>query len=379
MELADPKYYTESVNYPEKMVSLDAWITAVEKLQNYKKVYKDRMRRTDTEIATGILSCPYCGLRYYVCKDKVYAYYKHSPNGKCRQTPKSFNVKKLNGLFEVFYFCYHLMYDDTKALIQEDQKKIKIQLTEIKDKIKSVEKGNRIIDKQLENIQVILLKTLSEKTLELALTEKGELKIRREANSVAMIQYKNELAELTENFKKDELELAYYDVNQKVIDFFEKLSTDGKREALIKVINKAQVYGKYTAINSGNNLFVFCTKTEYKLPPDTYNEFKNNEYFKENFMNSLLDESGELQGELKKLVKTSAKEAANKYSERQLLEIEGKLLAHHLARRIGEIKIREYYPAKPDNMKSIKGKFKKLGIGYDLNNINKVISFTEDI
>jgi DNA invertase Pin-like site-specific DNA recombinase len=380
-ELADEKFYTASVNYPVQMVSIDDWVTTVEKLQNYKKIYVNRMRRTDTEIATGILSCPYCGLRYYVCKDKVYSYYKHSPNGKCKQTPKSFNVKKLNNLFEVFYFYYHLVYDDTKALIQENQKKIKIQLTEIKEKIKSAEKDNRKIERQMENIQAVLSKTMSEKVLELALTEKSELKIKREDNSIIIIQYKNELAELTETFKKDEMELTFYDVKQKVINFFEKLNTDDKRGALIKVIKSAQVFGKYIAINTGNNLFVFCTGETYELPPDVYNEFKTDILFKENFLNSnaLLDENGDYSEDIKKLMDTPKEAAAIKYTEIQLLEIENKLLLHYIVRRMsGKITIKEYY-IKQGKLKTMRNKFGKLGIEHDLKDINKVISFTGDI
>jgi len=63
-KLEDKKYYVKSENFPIRIVSIEDWITVVEKLQGYKKIYKDRMRRTDTEMLTGIISCPYCELRY---------------------------------------------------------------------------------------------------------------------------------------------------------------------------------------------------------------------------------------------------------------------------------------------------------------------------
>jgi hypothetical protein len=49
-ELDNTKYYVKSVTYPIKTVTIKDWIKVVEKLQIHKIVYKEKTRRTDTEM-----------------------------------------------------------------------------------------------------------------------------------------------------------------------------------------------------------------------------------------------------------------------------------------------------------------------------------------
>ena len=135
--------YVKSLSFPVKTVSIENWIKTVEKLHVYKKVYKDKMRRTDTEMATGLIQCPYCELRYYFVIDKNNHYYRHYSKKSCGQRPKSFKVDNTNNLFETFFFYFYLVYDDTKTLIEENQKTMKINILEIKEKIRTLEIENR--------------------------------------------------------------------------------------------------------------------------------------------------------------------------------------------------------------------------------------------
>jgi DNA invertase Pin-like site-specific DNA recombinase len=356
-ELADPKYYTQSVNYPVQMVSIDDWITVVNKLQGYKKVYKDRMRRTDTEIATGIVSCPYCGSRYYVCKDKTYAYYKHSPNARCLQSPKSFKVSKMNDLFEMLFFYFYLVYDDTKNLIEESQRIIKINIIELKEKISALEIENRNTDKQIKNIQNFYEnKILDGKMLELTLTKELELKNKKESNDNALNKIKAELGKLKEKFNSDALELAYYDVRTNVINFFENMSTEEKRAALIKVIKDCQVFGKQILINTGKVLFVLDTEYEYKITDDIWAQFKRDGKFKDNFLGT---------SKLSEALKDDE-------SFQALRKSNDKMLSNYLSvRRLGNMHIFEF----PKSI--IKDKFKKRSIDYKFNGIEKVISIAK--
>jgi hypothetical protein len=134
-ELMSEAYYVKSLKYPVQIIPIADWTAATEKLQNYKKVLKGQRRRTDTETATGIITCPHCGLRYYICKNKKYSYYRHWPNGKCKQHPKNFNIKKINTIFEVWYFYRHLLFDNTKALMEANKERVKLELAGIKDKM----------------------------------------------------------------------------------------------------------------------------------------------------------------------------------------------------------------------------------------------------
>jgi DNA invertase Pin-like site-specific DNA recombinase len=381
-ELNNKKYYVKSINFPIKSVSIEDWITVVEKLQGYKKIYKDRMRRTDTEIFTGLVNCPYCESRYYICNDKVYSYYKHSPNKKCLQSPKSFNVKKMNNLIEVFFFYFYLIYDDTKTLIQESQQIIKMNQLEVREKIKNIESENHKIEKQINNFQSIYEDSNDIDKLNLILEKEKELKQKKEKNDNSISKLKTELDELKEKYNSDELELTYYDVKNNVVNFFEKMSIEEKRTSLIKIIKNCQVFNKHLVIDTGKLLFVFDTKKEYELTEQIYNKFKRDKGFKDNFLNSskVVDDEGVLTDKFFEFVGSSEKELLKKYNQKDIDKFFSSILHFFLVRHLGDISIKEFYLEDKDiidTKKIMRERLSNIGIKYDISNIEKVVSFTE--
>jgi len=377
-ELNDNKYYVSSNCYPIKIVSVEDWIKTVEKLQGYKKIYKDRMRRTDKEILTGIINCPICNLRYYFCKDKKYSYLKHSPNSKCHQSPKSFNTKNMNDLISVFYFYYFLVYDDTKILIEENQKIIKLNLSEIKDKISSVSTDNNKIIKQISRFNDIYENTDDKELLKLTLIKEKELNNKKDINDNLLIKLKNELEELKDKYNKDELELTYYSVKENIINWFEKFTIDEKRTSLIKIIKTSLIFGKYLIIDTSNLLFIFDTRINYELPKNIYSNFKKDKNFKSNFINSgkLINDTGELS----KMILDIKDGKKNKYSLQERRNLIKNMWDYFQSRNLGELIIREYYLLNKDNIKIksiMKDKLSEMGIHYDLSEIKTIISFCE--
>jgi hypothetical protein len=292
------------------------------------------------------------------------------------------NVEIIDNIFSVFYFYFYLVFDDTKVLIKENQKVMKINMLEIREKIKAVETDNRKIDKQIDNIQSVFENETDKQLLKLSFVKENNLNIKKEKNVDMLNKLKAELDELNKKYNADELELTYYSIEQNIIDFFEKMTVNEKRAALIRIIKNCQLFHNYLVIDTGNILFVFNVKDKIELPQDTYNEFKNDKYFKENFKNpnSLFNKSGKYSKEIQKFVDAAnAKNAVNKYSELQLLEIENKILLHHIIRRIGKFSIKEYHLSKPEIKQSIKNRFNKISIKYNITDINKIISFTADV
>jgi len=168
---------------------------------------------------------------------------------------------------------------------------------------------------------------------------------------------------LNQKFDADKLELTYYDVKETIIDFFENMPVDEKRVALIKAIRKCQVFGKHMLIDTGKLLFVFNIDNGCHLPDDIWTQFKADEKFKDNFLNtSKLAEALKDDESFQKLMKSPDKKLLSDYFS---------------ARRLGEIRIFEC----PLHLKSLKEiiteKFNKLDIDYDLTGIDKIISFTE--
>ena len=374
-ELKDKKYYVKSVSFPVKIVSIENWIKVVEKLQVHKKVYKDKMRRTDTEIFTGIIQCPYCEMRYYYTNDKNHFYYKHFPKKLCKQLPKSFRIEKMNNLVEVFFFYFYLVYDDTKRLIEESQKIIKLNLSEIKEKIKTIETDNKKYDKQIENLQSIYEGSTDKEFLKLTLKKENDLNIKRNKNIDTINILKNELEDLNKNYDEDELELTYYNVKDTVINFIENVSVEEKRMSLLKIIKNCQVFNKYLVIDTGKLLFIFDTEMSYELSYETYVQFVNDKKFKDNFFNSskIVDNEGDLKNEVLELIMLPKNKRKN---------VDGKFMKnifnYFLVRQLDDISIREYYLDIKgiDDMRIImKKKLQSIGIDYTLTDIEKIICF----
>jgi DNA invertase Pin-like site-specific DNA recombinase len=393
-ELNNKIYYVNSVTYPEKLVSLEDWIKVVEKLQVHKIIYKEKMRRTDTESLTGIIKCPYCDSRYYLYsqhyksqdKEYNYRYYKHTFYGKgtCKNT-KSLDIEKTNEIFEIFFFYFYLVYDDTKSLIEESQRILKINLMEIKEKIQNIETENRKIKRQIDRFEAIYEKSEDGELLKLTLKKEAKLNLKFGTNENIISKLKIELEELDKKYNSDELELTYYNVKETIINFFEKMTVEEQRSALIRIIKDCQLFGKYIVIDTGKILFIFNIDDEVYLTTETYNEFKNDKKFKDNFLHSseLSDGSGEISLEVTKHFveffqnidkenhvyknKVNIKDAWNKVN--NFLDV----------RRLGDIKIRSYNLESNDKIDTkfmMKSKMNKLGIKYDLINIEKIISFT---
>jgi len=347
-----------------EIVSIEDWIKAMTKMQAAKIVHNDyKTRRTDTEILTGIIECSICEMKYYLYNGGKYKYYKHFSNKNCGQKPKSFKIEKMNNLFETFFFYFFLVYDDTRSLIEESQRLIKISQLELREKIKTLETENRKFEKQIGNFQSIYEETTDAELMKMTLIKEKELNAKKEKNMDAITGLKCELEELNLKFEKDKLELTFHDVKQTVLDFFENMPIEEKRTALIKAIKKCLVFGKHILIDAGKQLFVLNTDKNYRITEKIWNQFRNDENFKDNFLGtSKLAEVLRDDESFQRLMKSPEKKLISNY---------------YAARRLGELRIFEY-PLHLDGLKvDMKERLAKLGITYELSDIERVVSFTD--
>lgn len=393
-ELKNKKYYTKSMLYPIQIVSIENWIKITEKIQGGKIVYKDKMRKTNTEMLTGIMNCPYCELRYYVTNDKGFVYYKHFPKKLCGQLPKSVRVDKLDKYFEVFFFYFYLVYDDTKNLIEESQKIIKLNQLEIKDKIKLIIEDNKKLEKQIDRFQGIYESSDDNELLKLTLKKETELNNKKDKNNIILEKLNIEMEELNSKFEIDKLEYTYYDVKETIINFFENQGNEEKRMSLVKIIKNCQLFGKYIIIDTGRLLFIFSLEKECILTEDIYKKFMKDKKFKYNFMNSskISDKEGKPKilvdylkyfedsyiknGDIKK--KTKGKELEK--IKKELMLIMKDLNNYLSVRKLGDIDIQEIYlnnKSKIDIKSKIKNILQNIGIDYPIFEIEKIISFVD--
>jgi DNA invertase Pin-like site-specific DNA recombinase len=391
-ELNNQKYYVKSLTYPEKLVSIEDWIKVVEKLQVHKIIYKEKMRRTDTELLTGIIKCPYCESRYYLYsnhytshgKEYNYRYYKHTFYGKgsCKNT-KSLDIEKTNEMFEVFFFYFYLVYDDTKTLIEESQRVLKINQMELREKTQSIEIENRKIQKQIDRFQSIYEKSEDTELLKLTLVKETELKMKKGKNEDNLNKHKLELEELNKKYNHDELELTYYNVKETVINFFENMTVEEQRTSIIRIVKDCQIFNKYIVIDTGKILFIFDTEDDIYLTTETYNEFKKDKKFKDNFLHSseLLDKDGKIKMEITKfsmeVFKNINKDIQAK-NETGVNDLWNKIDNYFFVRRLGDIRITSYNleSSKIDMKLIMEKRLEKLGIDYKISGIEKIVFMT---
>jgi hypothetical protein len=364
----------------------------VEKLQVHKIIYKEKMRRTDTEMVTGIIKCPYCESKYYLYsnhytshgKEYNYRYYKHTFYGKgsCKNI-KSLDIERTNEMFEVFLFYFYLVYDDTKVLIEESQRVIKINLMEIKEKIQNIKTENGKIQKQIDRFQSLYEKSEDTELLKLTLIKENKLTLKMDSNDNILGKLKLELEELNKKYNHDELELTYYNVKETVINFFENMNIEERRMSLMKIIKECQIFNNYIVIDTGKILFLFNTEDDIYLTTEIYDEFKKDKKFKDNFLHSseLLDNDGQIKIEITKfsmeIFKNIEKDIQIENKTR-VDDLWNKIDNYFSVRRLKDIRITSYnLESNKIDMKSImKKKLEKLGIKYKLREIEKIISFT---
>jgi hypothetical protein len=257
-------------------------------------------------------------------------------------------------------------------------------MLEIKEKINDVERENKKINKQVDRFREIYEKSDDTELLKLTLLKETELNKNREKNDGVLSKLKLELEELNKKYNDDELELTYYNVKETIINFFENMTIEEKRNSLIKMIEECLLFNKYIVIDTGKILFIFNTEDDIYLTEDIYNEFKNDKKFKGNFLNSsqITDDDGEISMELTRyfvdLFDNLTNEKWNKKS--PVPDAWDKIDDYFQVRKLGNIQINSFNLKndKTITMKSIMEKrLEKLGINYNLRNIDQIISFTE--
>jgi len=288
-ELLDIKYWVKSQTFPVELVSIEKWVKVSERLRenSNENAEKERRKVNTTYLATGLITCPYCNDKYHWKNNNKSLVYNHRSNRDCTQSPKSIRMKHLNDLFSFFYFYYFGLYDDTKKLIAENQQKIKDNQKELKEKLRSLEKANQSLDRQIDNFSLAYEKTDNPDTLLTLVEEKNKLSSKRDENETAINALQREYEALNNRYSQNSLELTYFDLKEKIINFFEEYSEAEKRDALSRIVKRCQLFGRWLLIDTGSLLFIFDISKNYELKKSTYEAFKNTDSFKENFFDSI--------------------------------------------------------------------------------------------
>jgi hypothetical protein len=293
------------------------------------------------------------------------------------------NIEKTNDIFSLFFFYFYLVYDDTKILIEESQRILKINQLEIKEKVQNIEVENRKIQKQIDRFQSLYEKSEDIELLKLTLNKENKLNLKMDSNNTTLSKLKIELEEVNKKYNHDKLELTYYNIKETIINFFENMTVEEQRMSLIKIIKECKIFNNYIVIDTGKILFVFNIKDDIYLTEKIYDEFKNDKKFKGNFLNSsqLIDDEDQINMEITRysidLFNNLTNEKWDKKS--PVSDLWDKLDDYFQVRRLGDIRINSFN-LKNDKKVNIRiiieKRLEKLGIKNDLTKIDKIISFT---
>jgi DNA invertase Pin-like site-specific DNA recombinase/ribosomal protein L33 len=278
--LLNKKYWVKSKPYPLELISVKDWVKINEKLQIYSKKHTDAMKertlRATSAIVSGILKCGNCGNRYYyriqkteVRKDGTLysypSYYHMSVYSKnyCGQKPKTIRSTDIDEIIKIFYFFSYMVFDDTNELQKESLRNIKQTLLKLKETVDNYEKETARIERLLlkynrslettDDNDVIYVLSKNIKTNEDKLSELN----------VELSKMKIEYEKQNEKYGKTEREMTYYDVKERVLNWFKKLSVEDQRNELIKIVKTCNIYGHYILIDTGMVAFFFDINQHY--------------------------------------------------------------------------------------------------------------------
>jgi len=278
--LHDRKYWVKSIPFPLELISIENWIKVNEKLQIYSKKYtetvKGRTLRASGSISTGLISCGTCGMRYYFRHQKnkkrvdgshyIYTSYYHTnvySYNKCSQRPKTFMAGDIDEIIKIFFFFSYMVFDDRNDLIKESLRIIKQTQVKLKENIEYCEKEVVRIEKLLNKYNKVLETTEDVDVIHVLSRNIRTDEEKLEKINLELSKSKIEYELQNEKYGKTEREMVYYDVKDRVLNWFKKMSIEEQRNELIKIIKTCNIYEHYLLIDTGKVIFFFDINQKY--------------------------------------------------------------------------------------------------------------------
>jgi hypothetical protein len=203
----------------------------------------------------------------------------------CKQKPKSFKLDNINELFKIFYFYFYLVFDNKEELTKESQRNIKNLQTKMKETIIKSEKEISVIEKRLTKFinsldnspdEIEVIRVLS-KHIDANETRLNELNIEL---SKLKIEYEIQ----NDKFNQTEREMTYYDVKEKMLDWFYKLNIEEQRNELIRTIKVYKIFNHYLMIDTGKIVFLFDIFKKEVFDMKLLDNLNKDRIYKEHFV-----------------------------------------------------------------------------------------------
>jgi hypothetical protein len=161
---------------------------------------------------------------------------------------------------------------------------LKFNLLNKKGDIVKTERAIGKIDKQSSKYQTALETTDDVEIIKILAKNISQSNDKREEllNSLSKMRIEYEL--LDNKFNQNLQEITYYDVVEKVNDWFFKLNITDQRTELIRTIKKCKTYSHYILIEAGSVVFFFDVYTGWEFDMGLLDELNKDKNFKEHFI-----------------------------------------------------------------------------------------------
>ena len=298
--LLDRKYWVKSVPYPLELISIEDWVNVCERLQirgmKISKERKERILRASRDIATGLIICGDCEHRFYYKEQKVkdkrkkekywiyrtYFHHQFFNNKCCSQKPKSFNIEYINEIFKIFYFFFKLVFDNKNELINESMRTIKQTQLKLKESMARIE----MEIPRIRKLVIKFTKAMEKDDADISVLSRqiGRYEDNIEELEIELSKLKINYELEIDKFNKAEREIAYYDVKEKINDWFYNMNIEEQRNELIRIIIKSVIFAHYLIIDIGKIVFLFDINQRYVFDIKLLENLNKDELYKKYFI-----------------------------------------------------------------------------------------------
>ena len=280
--LQNPDYWVKSIPYSLEIITREEWIEVKERLRIYREKLKTASRRAEKSIGTGIITCEYCGAKYFHQLQarkikgglKKYYYYSHHRNlgDKCEKSQKTIPIDKIDTIFKIFVLYSTITSDSESKFLKERLFQEDIEVKAIKEKVKILKRDRQKTETQISKFKTALETTEDVGTITVLAKQidKTETALAETENSI--ISAEAELQERQEAMNKTKSQLMHYSIRDLLTQFFEKWNIEEQRNHLLKIVDSAVITGTTLKIKSGEYTYIFDTNKKYEFPTFVYNE-----------------------------------------------------------------------------------------------------------
>jgi hypothetical protein len=151
--------------------------------------------------------------------------------------------------------------------------------------MKKSEKQISIFENRIEKFKRVMDKQGTDDLLEIVLRNIKQSEERLNELTIELSKLKIEYELQNEKFNQTLLEMTYYDVKEKINDWFFKLNIEEQRNELIRTIKSCKIFNHHLIIDTGRTVFLFNIEKHYAFDTSLLDNLNKDKIYKAHFVN----------------------------------------------------------------------------------------------